>query len=182
MRKYLEEKPEYLTLPNILSLSRLLFTPFFVYFIIKENLSYAFVFFLLVVAADAADGYLARKFGQETKFGAVIDPIGDKVFVLSALIVFVEVFSLPFWKAVTIFSRDIAMAIIGLMIILKYSHMQKKELKAKFFGKITTVLQFVMIFVIMFNMQLQEIIFYLIIVFSILAVVQYCYVLRDRLV
>lgn len=64
------------------------------------------VLFSIAAITDLLDGYLARKTGQVTKFGILLDPIADKLLVISALIIFVDMATIPAWIAIVIIVRE----------------------------------------------------------------------------
>lgn len=74
------------TLPNFLTLFRILLLPFIVVFIVKGFYSWALVFFIVSAVTDFLDGYTARKQGTVTSFGILLDPIADKLLTSSTLI------------------------------------------------------------------------------------------------
>lgn len=81
-----------MNLPNLLTLSRILLIPFFVlvYLIPGESTYlYAAALFALAAGTDWLDGYLARRLGQTTPFGAFLDPVADKLIVVSALVMLI---------------------------------------------------------------------------------------------
>lgn len=99
-----------ITLPNILSLLRLLLIPFIVILIINisdEIFSYLIVIYIFAVFLDFLDGFIARNFSQESDLGRIIDPLADKLLVLSLLITLTIKFDFPPWLAVFIVFRDI---------------------------------------------------------------------------
>ncbi len=102
---------ESLNLPNLLTFTRILLIPVFVMLFVTptpdRSLAAAIVF---VVAAltDAVDGYLARKSGQVTTLGKLLDPIADKLLVLSALILLVNVDRVSALIAILIIAREVA--------------------------------------------------------------------------
>jgi CDP-diacylglycerol--glycerol-3-phosphate 3-phosphatidyltransferase len=101
--------------PNLLSLSRILSVPVFIILMLEPSPVRALVagiVFSLASATDWLDGYLARKWGQVTKAGKLLDPIADKILIMSALVVLVElrsdvVHDLP-WIAIVIIGREFA--------------------------------------------------------------------------
>ena len=70
-------------LPNTLTLTRIVLVPLVVWLIITHEMAAAFVLFLLAGLSDAADGYLAKRFGWHTELGAYLDPIADKALLVS---------------------------------------------------------------------------------------------------
>ena len=82
-------KERILNFPNILTILRILLVPFFIYFLLQEQLFYkiiAFTLFSLASITDFIDGYLARKWKQETEFGKFLDPFADKILVVGAFL------------------------------------------------------------------------------------------------
>ncbi len=100
-----------LNLPNLITLGRILLIPVFVLLFITptedRSLSAAAIF-VIAAASDLVDGYLARRTGQVTKLGKLLDPIADKLLVLSALILLVNVDRLNALVAILIIARELA--------------------------------------------------------------------------
>jgi CDP-diacylglycerol--glycerol-3-phosphate 3-phosphatidyltransferase len=100
-----------INLPNVLTLTRILLIPVFVVLFVTptpaRSLAAAIVF-LIAALTDLLDGYLARRCGQVTKLGRLLDPIADKLLVLSALIVLVQVDRVSALIAILIIAREVA--------------------------------------------------------------------------
>ncbi len=99
--------------PNLLSLSRILSVPVFIILMLEPNPFRALlagIVFSLASATDWLDGYLARKWGQVTKIGKLLDPIADKILIMSALVILVELRSevVHAWIAIVIIGREFA--------------------------------------------------------------------------
>ncbi len=94
-----------LNLPTVLTLSRIVLIPFFVLSVYHHPVIGALVFGLASIT-DFLDGYLARRSGQITKFGIIMDPIADKFLVISALIVLVDMERLSAWIAIILIVRE----------------------------------------------------------------------------
>jgi CDP-diacylglycerol--glycerol-3-phosphate 3-phosphatidyltransferase len=99
--------------PNLLSLSRILSVPVFIILMLEPSPVRALIagiVFSLASATDWLDGYLARKWGQVTKTGKLLDPIADKILIVSALVVLVEFRSdvVHSWIAIVIIGREFA--------------------------------------------------------------------------
>jgi len=101
-------------------------------------------FALAVVAAitDLADGYLARKWNQVTDFGALMDPLADKIFVTTIMLILVEFQLLAAWVAAVVICREFMVTGLRLLAVK-----QGKVISADKFGKLKTFLQMVMLFV-----------------------------------
>jgi CDP-diacylglycerol--glycerol-3-phosphate 3-phosphatidyltransferase len=100
-------------IPNLLSISRILAVPIFIVLMLEPSpvrVLLAGIIFSLASATDWLDGYLARKWGQVTKIGKLLDPIADKILIMSALVILVEIRSdvVPAWIAIVIIGREFA--------------------------------------------------------------------------
>jgi CDP-diacylglycerol--glycerol-3-phosphate 3-phosphatidyltransferase len=100
-------------IPNILSVSRILAVPVFIILMFEPTpvrALWAGIVFALASITDWLDGYLARKWGQVTRIGKLLDPVADKILIASALIMLVETdpSRVPSWIAIVIIGREIA--------------------------------------------------------------------------
>lgn len=100
-------------IPNLLSISRILAVPVFIILMLDPSpvrALFAGIIFSLASATDWLDGYLARKWGQVTKIGKLLDPIADKILIMSALVILVEIRSdvVHAWIAIVIIGRELA--------------------------------------------------------------------------
>jgi CDP-diacylglycerol---glycerol-3-phosphate 3-phosphatidyltransferase len=99
-------------IPNLLSISRILAVPIFIVLLIEPSPLRAIlagVVFSIASATDWLDGHLARKWGQVTKIGKLLDPIADKILIMSALVILVKIRSdVPAWIAIVIIGREFA--------------------------------------------------------------------------
>lgn len=103
-----------INIPIIITFSRILLIPLFVLFAAAAPLLGAAIFAVASIT-DLLDGYIARRSGQVTKFGILLDPIADKLLVISALIVFVDMELVPAWMAIIIIAREFL--VTGLRIV-----------------------------------------------------------------
>jgi len=94
-----------LNLPTILTLSRILLVPVFIFSVYQHPVFGALIFSIASIT-DFLDGYLARHSGGVTKLGIILDPIADKFLVVSALIILVDMERLPAWIAIIIIVRE----------------------------------------------------------------------------
>ncbi len=99
--------------PNMLSLSRILSVPVFIVLMLEPTPIRALaagIVFSLASATDWLDGYLARKWGQVTKVGKLLDPIADKILIMAALVVLVEIRpkEVHAWIAIVLIGREFA--------------------------------------------------------------------------
>lgn len=128
-------------LPNIITLLRIGFIPLVLIWI--DNYSpgssaLACVFFMIAAASDALDGYLARRLGLVTVVGKFLDPLADKLIVLSTLVVLVAEDRVPVWLVIVLMARELA--VTGLRAI---ASQQGLVIAAGRGGKVKTALQLV---------------------------------------
>jgi len=100
-------------IPNLLSISRILAVPIFIVLMLEPSpvrVLLAGIIFSIASATDWLDGHLARKWGQVTKIGKLLDPIADKILIMSALVILVEIRSdvVHAWIAIVIIGREFA--------------------------------------------------------------------------
>ena len=141
-----------LTFANKVTVGRILVVPFFiatVMYISPQDDLFRWValgLFLVAVISDVIDGYIARTRGQKTKAGAILDPLADKMLLISAFIclyikrVDFPAIHFPLWFVLAIISRDI-MLLLGSMIIQLTTG--KLDIEANRSGKFTAFLQIV---------------------------------------
>jgi cardiolipin synthase len=129
----METSNKKLTLSNVLTVSRLFMLPFIVYFLIRRHQTAAFVIMCGSLLTDVVDGYLARRFHQESELGKLLDPLCDKISLAVILTVLVSMRDLPLWMAVVVVMRDI-LILIGSFFV--YSH-RAYIFKSNIMGKVT---------------------------------------------
>ncbi|MEQ1666862.1 MAG: CDP-alcohol phosphatidyltransferase family protein [Sulfuriferula sp.] len=93
-------------LPNMISLLRLLLVPVVIYLLVQSNYGYALAVFLLASVSDGVDGWIARHYHLQTKFGALMDPVADKLIILSCLLMLTWQGLIPLWLALFMLIRD----------------------------------------------------------------------------
>ncbi len=96
-----------INIPNILTVLRILLTPLFVIFLLRDLFSFALLTFSIAAISDCLDGLFARYFKQYTVLGAYLDPIADKLLLTSAFVSLAVLKVIPAWLAVIVISRDV---------------------------------------------------------------------------
>ncbi len=107
-----------LNLANIVTASRIVIIPFFAQSIIQGKYLAAFTFFFICGVTDAVDGFIARVFAVQSKFGMLLDPIADKALMATSFIILGIYQKVPPWLVVITISRDIIILIGSLIIII----------------------------------------------------------------
>ena len=134
----------FFTIPNILSIIRLLMIPFIVwYYCVEKDLTIAFVLFTISAFTDVADGFIARKFDMITDAGKILDPIADKL--TQAAVIFclcLTINSVAIWLLLGVLViKEIAMFVMGLISLKAVDQING----AKWFGKLSTVVIFLVV-------------------------------------
>ena len=140
-----------MNLPNKLTIFRIILVPLMVIvpFLGLNNeyfgipLQYLIIDFIFIVASitDKLDGYLARKNNQVTTFGKFLDPLADKILVLAAMVMLVEMNRLPAWIPIIVLARELMISGYRLIAVEKGG----KVIAASNWGKLKTVTQMIAI-------------------------------------
>jgi cardiolipin synthase len=106
------------TVPNILSFARIATIPLFCWLAANEPTRvWGILLFAVVVSTDWVDGYVARRTGQVTELGRILDPVADRLAIAAGLLTFAIVGIFPFWAALLILVRDVAVLLGGAVLL-----------------------------------------------------------------
>src|SRR5438105_3828873 len=143
-----------MTTANKITIMRMLLIPFFVVevlYYVKDGQELhrllAILSFAVAAICDGVDGYIARRYNQRSELGAILDPLADKLLLVSGIVVltfdrrpYLE--SVPLWLTGTIIGRDL-LILIGMVVI--HATVGKVKVRPRIPGKISTVLQMVIV-------------------------------------
>lgn len=129
-----------MNLPNALTIIRVLLIPVFVIFILDHSYLYALITFAVAGITDGMDGLLARLTRQKTELGAYLDPIADKLLIVSAYITLAIIEIIPSWLAVIVITRDVII-MLGILVMLLTSY--HPSIHPSFVSKMTTTFQII---------------------------------------
>jgi cardiolipin synthase len=129
-----------LSIPNLITLARILAVPVILWAITSGEMRIAFALFLAAGLSDLVDGYLAKRFGMATELGAYLDPLADKAMIVSIYVALGIVEAIPRWLVILVVSRDIM--IVG-AVILSWLVDKPVKLKPITVSKLNTVAQIV---------------------------------------
>jgi cardiolipin synthase len=104
-----------LSIPNLITLARILSVPVMVWAIMTGWMFAAFLLFLAAGVSDAIDGYLAKRFGMTSELGAYLDPLADKALIVSIYVTLGVSGEIPLWLVILVVSRDIM--IVGAVLL-----------------------------------------------------------------
>jgi cardiolipin synthase len=130
-----------LSIPNLITLGRILLVPVVVWAIASGEMRLAFLLLLAAGLSDAVDGFLAKRFGMATELGAYLDPLADKAMLVSIYVVLAVVGAIPLWLVILVVSRDI---MIVSAVILSWVVDKPIALKPLLVSKLNTVAQIVL--------------------------------------
>jgi cardiolipin synthase (CMP-forming) len=162
-----------MTLANRITILRILLVPLFIALILYSKEMLAFFVFLIAAVSDMLDGYIARITKQKTELGKILDPIADKILVLSAFICLSVIHSpmnFPRYVPIIIISRD---AIIVLGIFLIYFLKGNIKINPTLLGKSTTFFQMITIVSVLLKFDFSPYLWNLAVIFTILSGINY---------
>jgi CDP-diacylglycerol--glycerol-3-phosphate 3-phosphatidyltransferase len=156
-----------LTFSNLLSISRIPLALLF----LKADIFYRIFAIILAMLTDCLDGFLARRFRATSQFGAILDPLVDKFFVIFALVIFFQENRLSFPEAISLICRDFSILLFGVYLGLKgfWTHFQFRSIWS---GKITTALQFLVLIGLTFHVKIPSYVYISFIVLGLLALIE----------
>lgn len=123
------------TIPNALSLARIVLIPVFCWLSANEPTRlWGILLFAVVVSTDWVDGYVARRTGQVSELGRILDPVADRLAIGAGLLTFTISGIFPFWAAVLILLRDVAVLLGGAAVLWG----KDIRIEVRWIGKIAT--------------------------------------------
>lgn len=141
-----------ITIPNLITIGRILLTPVFVILLLKGSRFMAFVVFTLAGISDALDGLIARCFNKRTVLGAYLDPIADKLLIVSAFVSLAVLKIIPEWVAVIVLSRDIVIVLGIGVFALTNIHV---EIHPSLISKCTTLFQIATVILSLLGLKIE---------------------------
>lgn len=135
-------------IPNFLTLSRIAMVPVIVVLLGNRQYEMALVIFVLAGLTDGLDGWIAKRFGLQSAMGAMLDPIADKVLLISTYAMLAYLQDVPFWLVVVVLFRDFL--IVGgywFLIAMQYP----VQIRPIFISKINTLVQIILVIMVLIN-------------------------------
>lgn len=160
-----------MNLPNLLTMFRMFLIPVFILIFfsnIHSSLMYSILIFLIAGFTDTLDGFIARKFNLVTKWGIILDPLVDKLMLVTVLTCLVIKSYIPLWVLIIMTAKETSMITAG---ILLYNN--DTVIPSNFFGKLATVLFYISIFVLSLNKNIGNMLVYIAVGSSIIAFINY---------
>ncbi len=125
-------------LPNLLSAARLLAAPLAAWLLLSDLDSAALALFAAAGISDLLDGYIARRWGFTSRFGAWLDPAADKLLMLFSLVALLQLGCAPLWLVLLVLARDLAVALGALIVWALHLPL---AIAASILGKAATAVQ-----------------------------------------
>src|SRR5262245_5384998 len=135
-----------LSIPNLITLARILLVPVIVWAIASNQMQIAFAIFLVAGLSDLVDGFLAKRFGMATELGAYLDPLADKAMIVSIYVSLGVADAIPRWLVILVVSRDI---MIVAAVILSWLVDKPVKLKPLTVSKLNTVAQILLALIVL---------------------------------
>jgi CDP-diacylglycerol---glycerol-3-phosphate 3-phosphatidyltransferase len=143
-----------MSIPNQLTVLRIILSPIFLYFFFgngAEMKLISFIIFTVAALTDWYDGLIARKYGYITKWGQFLDPLADKILTSSAFIGFYYIGYVDLWMLIIIIIRD-----IGITLLRSIAEFQNKTIVTTYSAKVKTFFQMTVVFYVLFFYSFKE--------------------------
>lgn len=134
----LPRRGTFLSIPNLITMGRILSVPIVVWAIAAGHMRVAFLLFMAAAVSDAVDGFLAKRFGMTSELGAYLDPLADKALLVSIYIALGVAALIPRWLVILVVSRDIM--IVG-AVMLSWLVGKPVKMKPLLVSKLNTAAQ-----------------------------------------
>ena len=141
------------TIPNFITIFRFLLVPAVVFALITGEMEWALACFVVAGVSDGIDGFIARQFDQRSELGAYLDPMADKLLLVSVFVVLGWMGELPLWLVIAAVSRD---ALIVAAVLLSTIMGHPVEMKPLFVSKADTAVQIVLAIVVLAELALAD--------------------------
>lgn len=129
-------------LPNLISIARILLTLPVAYLLVQQRFSEALLLFFVAGISDALDGYLAKRFSWHSRLGSILDPLADKLLLVTAFICLAWVAIIPFWLVLLVLGRDLVIILGALAFHLLIG---RYEMAPTWISKLNTALQIILV-------------------------------------
>jgi cardiolipin synthase len=137
-----------ISIPNILTVVRILLTPVFVIMLLQRLYPQALLVFAFAGLSDGLDGFIARYFNQRTVLGAYLDPMADKLLLVSAYVLLGVLDVIPDWVAVIVIARDVII-VLGIAVLTLTA--KSYEVRPSLVSKATTVTQIALVLLALYD-------------------------------
>jgi cardiolipin synthase len=125
-------------LPNLITLARIALVPVLILLLKEQNYAAGLLVFVIAGASDALDGFLAKRLNVQSRLGAILDPVADKLLLVSTYVMLTLLGHIPFWLVLVVAFRDLL--IVG-GYVLYTSHAGPVKMRPSILSKLNTLMQ-----------------------------------------
>jgi cardiolipin synthase len=136
-------------IPNALTIARILLVLPFALYLLDEQYQMALLIFFIAGVSDGVDGFLARQFKWRSRFGAIADPLADKLLLVTTYLALAWLEIIPVWLVALIFGRDLIIVIGGLFY---HYRVGRYEIQPTMLGKLCTFIQIAFVIWVLLNL------------------------------
>lgn len=129
-------------IPNLLSIARILLSLPVAWLLLEGRFGEALLLFFVAGVSDGLDGYLAKRFGWRSRLGSILDPLADKMLLVTSFLCLTWVGLIPFWLVALVMGRDLVIVLGGLAFHWLIGHY---EMEPTWVSKFNTVLQITLV-------------------------------------
>lgn len=129
-------------IPNLISIARILLSLPVAWLLLNERYGEALILFFIAGVSDGLDGYLAKQFGWRSRLGSILDPLADKMLLVTSFLCLAWVGLIPFWLVALVMGRDLVIVLGGLAFHWLIGHY---EMAPTWISKLNTVLQITLV-------------------------------------
>jgi cardiolipin synthase len=129
-------------IPNLITVGRILLVPPIAWALLQQRFLLALTLFFVAGASDAADGFLAKYYGWTSRLGALLDPVADKLLLVSSYLALAWIGLLPLWLLALVVLRDLV--IVSGALIYNF-HIQRLDAEPTIISKLNTLLQILLV-------------------------------------
>lgn len=160
------------TIPNYITFLRILLIPVYLYFFVQGNILEAALFFSLSAITDFLDGYIARKYNLQSKIGKLLDPLADKLTIVSILLVLIYLDIIPRFISYIILTRELFILLSGIITYI----FGLNFINPSFIGKFSIALLYLAIALKLLDINyFGNILFYIVIPINIISALDYSF-------
>jgi len=167
-----------MNIANILTIFRFILIPYFILVFFSNSQNNIYISIIIFFAAgltDILDGYIARNFNMITKLGTVLDPLADKLMLITVLTCFTIKNYIPIFIIIILIIKELSMILAGIIL-----YGQNIVIPANIFGKASTFLFYISILLVAFNKMLGTIFLYIALLSTLVAYVNYFFILMKK--
>ncbi|MEN2983462.1 MAG: CDP-alcohol phosphatidyltransferase family protein [Dictyoglomaceae bacterium] len=176
-RCWINDITQVISIPNLITILRFIVIPFYIFSLLDKNFFLALILFLLSALSDILDGYLARKLNQVSNLGKILDPVSDKIIIITSLLYFGLNGYLSFFLVIVFLIKESLMLLVGLYFLSR----KIEIISSRIFGKLATVFTSISVIMILIKLSFAEIIFIIGLFFSLLAGFDYLLIYTKKL-